>query len=340
MTRMKTLFALTVGLAFLATPAWADFRVERHLALEPGGTFTLNADIGTVTLTGDSTSGATVTVTSRRDDFDQLFDLRFDDTPAGATVSIKRRGGWLKGFWDGEWFGYGTQIVVHVPAKTSADIRTSGGSVDASRLAGRLLIRTSGGSVRAEEIDGPVEGSTSGGSIRMRDVRGNTIAQTSGGSIDIVGVRGSLRATTSGGSVDIDTVAGELYTSTSGGSVQVRGAGGRVEAHSSGGSVVVRFAAGNSGGGELSTSGGGVRAEVDPRVALTVDASSSGGDVHSELPVTIQRLASTGGGWPEAPFRGGAKSLRGDINGGGAVLRLRSSGGGVRISAMRAPASR
>jgi hypothetical protein len=72
----------------------------------------------------------------------------------------------------------------------------------------------------------------------------------------------------------------------------------------------------------LSTSGGGVRTELDPSVALTIDASSSGGDVDSDLPVTVQgRVAST--------------SLRGNLNGGGAVLRLRSSGGGVRISATR-----
>jgi hypothetical protein len=325
MNRKNMLCALAAGLTLLATPAWADFKAERRLALEPGGTFTLNSDIGTVTLTGDSSSGATVTVTSGRDDFDQLFDLRFDETPGGVSVSIKRRGSWLKGIWGGEWFGNNTQIVVHVPSKTSADLRTSGGSIDASRLAGRLLVRTSGGSVRLDDIEGPVEGSTSGGSIRMRDMRGNTIAQTSGGSIDIAGVRGSLRATTSGGGIDIDTVAGELYASTSGGSVQIRGAGARVEAHTSGGSVTVRMAAGNNGGGELSTSGGGVRVEVDPRVALSIDAGSSGGDVHSDLPVTIQRLATQGGG--------GARSLRGDLNGGGALLRLRSNGGGVRITA-------
>jgi len=321
MTRMKTLFALTVGLAFLATPAWADFKTERRLALEPGGTFTLNADIGAVTLTGDSTSGATVTVTSRRDDFTELFDLSFDEAPGGATVTIKRRGSWIKGIW-GDWSGYDTHIVVHVPSKTTANLRTSGGSIDATRLSGRLTARTSGGSLRAEQIDGPVDGSTSGGSIRMRDLSGDTIARTSGGSIDIAGVRGSLEATTSGGGIDIDTVSGDLRASTSGGGVEVRGAGGRVEAHTSGGPVTVRFAAGNKSGGELTTSGGGVRTEVDPAVALTIDASSSGGHVQADVPVTVQGTIRN-------------SSLRGDMNGGGALLRLRSSGGGVRISAMK-----
>lgn len=321
MTRTKTLLLLAIGISFLASPAWADFKTERQLALAPGGTFTLDSDIGTVSLTGDSTSGAVVTVTSRRDDFADLFDLQFNETAGAVTVTVKRRGSWLKGFWNSDWFGDNTQIVVHVPAKTAATLRTAGGSIDATRLDGRLSVRTSGGSLRVESVSAPVEGSTSGGSIRMRDVGGDTVASTSGGGIDIAGVRGSLRATTSGGGIDIDTVSGDLYASTSGGGVQVRGAGGRVEAHTSGGPVTVRFNAGNRSGGELTTSGGGVRTELDPAVALTIDASSSGGDVHSDVPVTVQGTTRN--------------SLRGDINGGGALLRLRSSGGGVRISATR-----
>ena len=46
MTRTKILLALSVGIVLLATPAWADFRMERRLALEPGGTFTLDVGRG------------------------------------------------------------------------------------------------------------------------------------------------------------------------------------------------------------------------------------------------------------------------------------------------------
>jgi DUF4097 and DUF4098 domain-containing protein YvlB len=321
MTRTKILVALTVGIVLISAPAWADFKTERRLALEPGGAFTLESDVGSVTLTGDSSSGAIVTITSRRDDFDELFDLRFEETAGRATVTIKRRGNWLRGFWSGDWFNDNTHLVIRVPSQTTVDLKTSGGSVDASRLTGRLGMRTSGGSLRVESVEGNVEGKTSGGSVRMRDVRGDVVASTSGGSIDIVDVRGNLRATTSGGGIDIESVSGDLYASTSGGGVQIRNAGGRVEAHTSGGPVTAGFATGNSRGGELTTSGGGVRTEIDPKVALTIDASSSGGSVNSDLPVTVQGSIRN--------------SLQGDLNGGGAVLRLRSSGGGVRISAAR-----
>lgn len=327
MTRTKILLTLLIGVFVLEALIRADFKTERRLALEPGGTFTLQSDVGDVRLIGDSTTGVVVTVISGHDDFDELFDLLFEESRGNVAVTVKRRGGWLRHVWTGEWFHDSTHFAIRVPAKTTVNLSTSGGSIEASRLSGRLDVRTSGGSLRLDEIDGPVNGKTSGGSIRVRNVRGDVSVNTSGGSIDIVDVRGGLRATTSGGGIDIDTVSGELYASTSGGGVRIREAGGRVEARTSGGPVTVRFAAGNNHGGELSSSGGGVRAEVDPAVALTIDASSSGGDVESDLRVTVQGVIQK-------------RSLRGDVNGGGAVLRLRTSGGGVRILGARTSASR
>ena len=341
MTRTKILLTLSVGIVLLAAHVRADFKTERRLALEPGGTFTLDSDVGDVSVTGDSTSGVIVTVVSQRDDFDDLFDLQFEESAGRASVVVKRRGSWLRGFWTGEWFHDNTHFVIRVPARTTVDLNTSGGAIEVARLTGRLGMHTSGGSLRIEEIEGPVDGRTSGGSIRMRRVRGDVAVNTSGGGIDIVDVRGNLRATTSGGGIDIDGVSGELYASTSGGGVRIREAGGRVEARSSGGPVTVRFAAGNNRGGTLSSSGGGLRAELDPSVALTIDASTSGGDVETELPVTTRgAVQSDGADWPSKPFRKPTTSLRGDLNGGGALLRLRTSGGGVRIYGTRTSASR
>ena len=92
-----------------------------------------------------------------------------------------------------------------------------------------------------------------------------------------------------------------------------------MEAHSSGGPVTVAFAAGNGRGGDLSTSGGGIRAEIDPAVALSIDATASGGGVDADVPLTVRGRISR-------------DALRGELNGGGALLRMSTSGGGVRIS--------
>jgi len=150
-------------------------------------------------------------------------------------------------------------------------------------------------------------------------VRGTVVANTSGGGITVTDAGGSVRADTSGGGITIDSVGGDLRASTSGGGVDVRGARGRVEANSSGGGVTVRFVTGNSSGGVVSSSGGPVRVEIDPAARLSIDASASGGSVDSDVPITIQGKVEH-------------DSLRGEMNGGGPLLRLRSSGGGVRIA--------
>jgi hypothetical protein len=180
MMRTRILPALAVGLALLATPAWADFKMERRLALEPGGTFTLQSDVGGVTVSGDSTSGATVTITSRRDDFEKLFDLRFEDTAGGATVIVKRRGGRPKGFWN-DWSDDNTHFVVHVPSQTAVSVSTSGGSIDASSSGGNVesdVPVTIQGRIDRDSLRGDLNGGgallrlrSSGGGVRILPAR-------------------------------------------------------------------------------------------------------------------------------------------------------------------------
>jgi len=79
------------------------------------------------------------------------------------------------------------------------------------------------------------------------------------------------------------------------------------------------LAPGNAAGGTLSSSGGGVRVDLARSSHFTIDAHSSGGSVTCDLPVTVQGKISS-------------STLRGNLNGGGAPLKVRSSGGGIRIS--------
>jgi len=317
-----TLFGLLVFTLCAAVPsARADFHLERQLALPPGGSFFLEADGASVTITGDATSGANLVITSGRDDADSRYDFQFEERAGEVRVTAKRRDTW-RSVLGGDWFNGNLQITVHVPRATAVDIKTSGGSVDASSLGRTARVRSWGGSLRIGDVEGDVDGHTSGGSIRVRQVRGLTAVGTSGGSIEVADARGDVRAHTSGGGIRIDGVSGAVDASTSGGSVDVRQAGGRVDAHTSGGPITVSFASGNNRGGELGTSGGGVRAVIDPHVAMTVDASSSGGGVTSDVPVTIRGEISP-------------RQLRGDMNGGGPLLRVHTSGGGIRIAATR-----
>ena len=270
------LFTLVAG------PASAQSRIERRLALADGGRFVLDTESGSVIVTGDSSSGVSIVLTSERD-IEDRYDLDFDERSGEARVTMKRRGlGLLRTSWRDR-----VRFEVHVPRRALIDIQTAGGSIEARGLAAPVKLDTSGGSITIENVEATVDAHTSGGSITVRRVTGDLDVNTSGGGIDI------------------------------------RDAGGRVDAHTSGGSVSVAFAAGNNRGGDVSSSGGSVQAEVDPAVALSLDASTSGGRVSSDLPVTVRGSLSS-------------RSLRGDVNAGGALLRLHTSGGSVRISRLNA----
>lgn len=312
--------ALSLALLVLASPAWADFRLDRMLTLAPGGAFSLRADAGAVTVVGDSTSGVVVTVTSSRNSLDADMDFAFEAEPGIARVT----GTWRKGrvsTWLEHWRSAGNlRFEVHVPRDTAVTVDTAGGAIRVSTLRGPVSTRTSGGAVQVQDIAGDLETRTSGGPIRVDRVSGTVGATTSGGAIQVTAVGGDVRVSTSGGPISLDAVRGNVEARTSGGAIRVRQAGGRVEARTSGGPVSVDFSTGNNQGGLISTSGGGVTAAVDPAAALSIDAATSGGRVSSDLALTV---------------RGGLdrNAIRGDLNGGGSTLRLRTSGGPIRISA-------
>lgn len=317
----RRFWLLAIALLLCASPARADFRMEKNLPLLPGGAFTLETEAGAVTVVGDSTADVFVLVTSERDDLVRRMDFRFDAQPGAVRVKATRRSH-LVADWLRHW-GWNDRLrfEVHVPRRTGVAVQTAGGSVQITGLEGGARIHTSGGGLRLMNIGGDVEARTSGGPIRIQDVRGSVQARTAGGGIDVASVGGRVEVSTSGGSIRIDGSGGDVSARTSGGAIQVDQAGGRVEARTSGGPIRVRFAPGNGHGGALHTSGGSVQAAIDPTTAVSIDAVASGGRVTSDLAMNT---------WGESR----RSALRADLNGGGPVLQMHTSGGPVRISGL------
>jgi len=274
--RMGSLGALALFL--FAAPALAENRVEKDLALAPGGRLSVETSGGSITVTGGDRSGAHVVITARNEDDLDRYDLGFEETAEGVRVVARRKGG------VSSWFGWssgGLEIEVEVPAETEIDLDTSGGGL------------------RVESIRGDVKADTSGGGIRVRDVEGNVDVDTSGGGIRIENVRGDVRAETSGGGVRIENVTG------------------RIDASSSGGPIEASFAPGAEARGSLSTSGGGVKVWLDQNANVEIDASTSGGSVSCDLPITTRgrmsksKLRGTiGAGGPRLTLRSSGGSIR------------------------------
>ncbi len=296
-------FALTCLAGLLAAaPVSADFRRQQKLALAPGGELLVDAAGGSVTVTGGATDGATVVITSTRDDIEDRYSFELTSEPGRARVISRRRGGngWFQWF---DWNSSGNlHFDVRVPRETRVDLKSSGGGIRVSALKGNARVRSSGGGLRIADIAGDVDAGSSGGGVEVKQVRGD------------------VRAESSGGGVDVTQVTGDVIAESSGGGVHVDGVGGRVTAESSGGSVSAVLAAGNTAGGSLSSSGGGVSVAMARDARLSIDAYSSGGSVKCELPVQAQGKQTR-------------TTLQGDLNGGGSTLKLRSSGGGIHIDA-------
>jgi DUF4097 and DUF4098 domain-containing protein YvlB len=287
-------------LALAVSPLRAETRIEKTLKLSPGGDFRLETDLGRVTVTGTSEEGVHIVVTSRHKDLNDVLTFRWEEGAGSATVVAKKKHAV-------SWFSNGGSIAweIRVPAETRLSIDTSGGSITVSGTHGAAKLDTSGGGIDVHDLVGDLDADTSGGSITLKGIQGRIRAETSGGGIEGSALDGPVHAESSGGSIDLDGVTGDLVADTSGGSIRIAGAGGRVQADTSGGGIEASFARGNSRGGSLETSGGGIH------VAL-------GNSVETDLPIQVLGKVSR-------------DRLNGTLGKGGNTLRLHTSGGGVHI---------
>jgi DUF4097 and DUF4098 domain-containing protein YvlB len=93
---------------------------------------------------------------------------------------------------------------------------------------------------------------------------------------------------------------------------------GPVDVRTSGGSISVRFSAAPA--GDIRTSGGGIEVEFPEGSGLRLDARTSGGGIDLDPLVSL-----TG--------RLERDHVEGDVNGGGDLVQVRTSGGPIRIRA-------
>ncbi|HKF42249.1 MAG TPA: hypothetical protein VKG01_04040 [Thermoanaerobaculia bacterium] len=306
---------LLLSLALPGAVALAESRMEKTLKLDPGNEFIIDTDLGRVTVTGASASGVRLVVTSRRE-LDDLLHFEYEEGSGRAMVRARKKHSDWGFFSDG---GSNVRFEIEVPAQTTVRVHTSGGAISLSGTRAPANLHTSGGGIEVRGLQGDLEANTSGGSISIRDIRGKARVETSGGGIDAFNVEGTLQAETSGGSIHTDRITGDMRVHSSGGGIHIREAGGKVEADTSGGSIDAEFSRGNSRGGSLESSGGGITVAVDPSVGLAIDAR--GNSVSSDVPLTVQGEFSRG-------------SLRGNLGSGGERLHLRTSGGSVKIRSL------
>jgi len=284
----------TLVLPLAVTTIAAAEELEETVPVEPGGTLTIDLDRGRIDI--ESHDADTVCIEAAARGF-LSFLGEFQLEKDGRDVKLS---GWFQRvLWLIPW-GPRVSVRAWVPREYSVDVRTRGGSIDIDRVSGRVAASTSGGKISVVGVTGAVDAETSGGAISIEHVTGNVVASTSGGRIDLDHVGGDVDATTSGGQIRAEAVTGQI------------------EARTSGGQITARFSGSPS--GSLETSGGGIEVEFSASAGVDLDAETSGGRVDVEHPFTARDQFSNG-------------RVVGQINGGGAPLRLRTSGGSILVKA-------
>lgn len=326
------LFCLTAVCA-----ADTEDHVKKSLAAGSATRLKLDAEIGAISVQPGAGSTVDVDVYFRgeppsRADFDAMLrDFKLDVSQQGSDIRVTGvfENGWqvmpISGF--GRRFCRNVQCLkydwlreveyrVAVPAQFSAGVTTSGGRITVGDLQGEASARTSGGSISLGKIRGAVQAQTSGGSISLDGSQGSAMLRTSGGSIRIAEVTGDVDAQTSGGSITIDRASGRVTAHTSGGAITVREATGAVNASTSGGSVTASLLAQPKQECRISTSGGSIHVTLAKDVKMNLEASTSGGKVSTDFSLSGDRRQ---------------RQLQGPLNGGGPLLYLHTSGGGINV---------
>ncbi len=298
--------------------------VEKNFSVKNGQVLLIDTDKGSVKIVGGSGNEVTVKITKgvnrvSKDRAEEMFDrfqLDFNQTRDGVEIygEYDKPRFWRSSFWNKLKIIY----EIEVPSKFDLDIVTSGGSVEVEYVNGEIKLKTSGGSLRLDELTGDIQARTSGGSVSAKNITGDAYLKTSGGSIKVMDCEGSIQCKTSGGSITAEGMSGDLDAHTSGGGIRLHDISGQVIASTSGGSIKTELVGQPSGPIHLKTSGGSVTLYMDENVKANIDARTSGGRVSVDFPVKVQGKLSR-------------SRLHGELNGGGPMLTLRSSGGGIRL---------
>ncbi len=265
------------------------------VAVEPGGTLYIHLDRGSVEVASHDEGVVQIHATAWS--WGWCGDYRFDLRSEGESVHLD---GEEEGFLS--WVCGPRRVRVHalVPREYSVSVDTRGGRVAIQGIGGRVVARTSGGRIELQDVDGPATLKTSGGRIQVENLDGDLEARTSGGSIEIAYVYGDVEARTSGGRIEI------------------KGARGRAIARTSGGRITASFDGPPS--GVFETSGGSIVVWFAPDEGVDLDAKTSGGHVRVEHEILVRGSMNS-------------RHIVGAMNGGGELLRLRTSGGNINVRA-------
>lgn len=223
---------------------------------------------------------------------------------AGLVISVKQAG-WGVEFGTGPMPDRTLDLVLRVPQRCTLDLKSDSGRIEV-----------------ASDIFGSMRARLASGDIYFGRVIGSVNAETTVGSVVISHATGDVTARSHRGDLQVGTVMGKAQLRADHGNIEVVNSFGGLTAEAVKGNVKAGMSRRVSADTRLQAKAGDVIVDVDPDTALVVQAQASWGRVNSALELDVTNGQSS------------KSRLQGALNGGGALLALRASGGNVHIKSV------
>jgi DUF4097 and DUF4098 domain-containing protein YvlB len=193
-------------------------------------------------------------------------------------------------------------VELRVPRRANLNIKTGDGNIDLDGINGEVNLQSGDGHLMISDVEGKVQANTGDGPVKMDGCKGEVWLHTGDGRIEVDAFEGALHAETGDGRV---RVSGRFAV------LDVKTGDGGVEATALQGSRMTED-------WNLRTGDGGLTMRVPADLAADIDLHTGDGHLDLGVPVTISG-------------RTGKNDIKGQMNGGGKLLTLRSGDGSIKI---------
>lgn len=300
-----TLRIVVLSLLILPTLALAaEGTFEERLSV-PAGTM-LEVDTGSGSIDITSGPGRDVTIIGkvrvqkesfwRRGDKDEILQQVLDNPP--VELSGERL---VVGHFEDRSVGRRVSISyeIVVPADTSVDADTGSGSISVRDIAAPVVVGSGSGRLEVENIGGAVQAKAGSGSIRAEGVAGEFKGSTGSGGIYLSQTSpGDVKASSGSGSIELVGVVGALKANAGSGRIKVDGR--------------------QEGNWKIGSGSGSITVHLPEDAAFNLDAESNSGGITVDHPLMVEGKNSK-------------RHIRGEVRGGGPLLRVDTGSGGITI---------
>jgi DUF4097 and DUF4098 domain-containing protein YvlB len=229
-------------------------RIDTTVAFARDGRIDVSIPAGDITVTGWDRDAVRLEATSEAGELDvEWTGSRFEvDQP------VRRRN-------SGQ-----TRIQLSVPRGAHVSLDAIAGDLVVRGVGGRVEADANSGTIEVSDLSGSAELTTTAGDIRGRNLAGRVSASTTSGNLELVDVRGEIDASTTAGAVRLSGIQSSLVKAGAMlGNVEFAGSferGGRYTFNAHAGNVIM---------------------EISQSASATFRVHSFGGDVQTDVPLTL-----------------------------------------------------